>query len=54
MLWVGLLTALITFGALVLILALASRLDRSEYPIVGDGSLLGRDDLSQDIQTLRQ
>lgn len=54
MLWVGLLTAIITLGALMLVLALARRLDRSDYPIVGDGSLLGRDDVQKEIQASHQ
>jgi hypothetical protein len=53
-LWVGMLTAVITFGVLMLVLALARRLDRSEYPIVGDGSLLGRDDVQQEIHASHQ
>jgi hypothetical protein len=52
MLWVGLLTAMATFGAFFLLLVLATRVDRSEFPIVGDGSLLGRDDVRQDFESL--
>ena len=51
MLWVGLLTALATFGALAVILVMATRLDRNEYPIVGDGSLLDREDVKQNINS---
>jgi hypothetical protein len=50
MLWVLLLTATAAFGALFLLLVLATRMDRSESPIVGDGSLLGRDDVRQDLE----
>ena len=51
MLWVALLAAIAAFGALFLLLVLAPRVDRSESPIVGDGSLLGRDDVRQDFES---
>ncbi len=51
MLWVLLLTAIAAFGALFLLLVFATRMDRSESPIVGDGSLLGRDDVRQDLES---
>ena len=51
MLWVLLLTAIAAFGALFLLFVLATRMDRSESPIVGDGSLLGRDDVRQDLES---
>ena len=50
MLWVGLLTAIAALGALFLLLV-STRVDRSESPIVGDGSLLGRDDVRQDFES---
>jgi hypothetical protein len=53
-LWVGLLTALATCGALVLVLAMTRSLDHSEHPVVGDGSLLGRDDIRQDMGALHR
>jgi len=46
MLWVGLLTASVTFGVVFVLLALAKRLHQEE-PIIGDGALLGRDDIHQ-------
>ena len=51
MLWILLLTAIAAFGALFLLLVLRTRMDRSESPIVGDGSLLGRDDVRQDLES---
>jgi len=39
MLWVGLLTASVTFGVVFVLLALAKRLDQNEEPIIGDGAL---------------
>jgi hypothetical protein len=50
MLWIGLLSAAAAFGALIVLLLVALRMDHEQYPIVGDGSLLGRDDLRQDFQ----
>ena len=50
MLWVGLLSAAAAFGALMVLLVVALRMDHEQYPVVGDGSLLGRDDLRQNFQ----
>ena len=50
MLWIGLLSAAAAFGALMVLLLTTLKMDHEPYPIVGDGSLLGRDDLRQNFQ----